>query len=133
MTPVSASDPVSKVAYSFTSVGQLNDAIKGGWIPLRPDGTPYKVQSFEGGYLMDGAPLNVWLGLGWYDGQQQALQPYWQNGQIPIPPMTTLNSPTIPMPADVAANFQSYQANQQDILGLPWWAWAAGAAAYLLL
>lgn len=133
MTPVSASDPVSKVAYPFTDVGQLNDAIKGGWIPLRPDGTPYKVQSFLGGYLMDGAPLNVWLGLPWYAGQQEALLPYWQNGQIPTPPAAILGVQVQPMPADVAANFATYQAQQADIFGLPWWAWAAGAAAYLLL
>jgi hypothetical protein len=133
MTPVNAADPASKVVYPFTDVGQLNEALKNGYIPIRSDGSPYKVQSFLGGYLLDGAPLNVWLGLGWYQGQQEALQPYWQNGQIPIPPQMALAATVVPMPAAVAQNFANYQANQQNIFGLPWWAWAAGAAAFLLL
>lgn len=133
MIPVSASDPVSKVAYPFTDVGQLHDAIQKGWIPIRADGTPFKVQSFEGGFLLDGAPINVWMGLGWYAGQQEALQPYWQNGQIPIPTTPVLAAPVVAMPADVAANYAGYQAHQQNILGVPWYYWAAGAAAFLLL
>jgi hypothetical protein len=131
--PISAVEPNSKVAYVFTDVGQLHVAIQNGWIPIHPDGTPFKVQSFEGGYLLDGAPINVWMGLGWYSGQIEALQPYWANGQVPTPPASISGAPVVPMPADVAANFQAYQQRQQNILGLPWWAWAAGAAAYLLL
>ena len=133
MTPVNAVNPVTKVTEVFTDVGQLDGALLAGFIPIRADGTAFKVQSFLGGYLLDGAPLNVWLGLGWYAGQQEALQPYWQNGQIPVPPAAQLGQQVVAMPAAVAANFASYQASQEDLLGLPWWAWAAGAAAYLLL
>ena len=131
-SPISAMDPVTKVVTTFTDVGQLHGAIQQfNFIPLHADGTPYKVQFFEGGYLLDGAPINVWMGLGWYAGQQEALQPYWQSGQIPIP-TTVLQQKVVPMPASVAANFQSYQASQQNLLGLPWYLWAAGAAVYLL-
>ena len=133
VTPINAADPVSKVIYPFTSAGQLDGAIAKGWIPVRANGTAYKVQNFEGGNLLDGAPENVWFGMGWFAGQQELLQPYWQSGQIPIPPAALLNQPVVAMPADVAANFQAYQTAQQDILGIPWWAWAAGVAAYLLL
>jgi hypothetical protein len=133
MTPVIAIDPTTKAPQTFTDVGQLDGAILAGFIPIRADGTAYKVQSFLGGYLLDGAPLNVWLGLGWYAGQQEALLPYWQNGQIPTPPAAVLSQQVVAMPASVAANFASYQASQSDVLGVPWWLWAAGAAAVLLL
>ena len=133
MTPINAINPLTKVAETFTDVGQLDTAINNGYIPIHADGTPYKVQSFEGGHLLDGAPLNVWFGLGWYAGQQQELLPYWQNGQIPTPPQSVLGIQTVAMPADVYANWQSYMTAESNILGLPWWAWAVGAGAYLLL
>jgi len=133
MTPINAINPISKVTEVFTDVGQLDTAINNGYIPIHADGSPYKVQSFEGGHLLDGAPLNVWFGFGWYQGQQQELLPYWQSGQIPTPPNTVLGITTVPMPAAVQANWQAYMTAQQDILGLPWWMWAAGAAAYLFL
>lgn len=132
--PIAAMDPVTKVVYTFTDVGQLHAAIQQfNYIPIHSDGTAFKVQSFEGGYLLDGAPINVWMGLGWYAGQMEALQPYWQSGQIPIPNTSVLGQKVVPMPADVAANFQAYQQSQQNLLGFPWYYWAAGAAAYLLL
>lgn len=133
MTPINAINPTTKTVETFTAVGQLDDAINAGYQPIRANGTPFQVQSFEGGHLLDGAPLNVWFGLGWYAGQQQELQPYWNNGQIPIPPQAQLAATTVPMPAAVYANWQNYMTQQESILGLPWWAWAAGAAAYLLL
>lgn len=131
--PIPAMDPVTKIVSTFTDVGQLHGAIQQfNYIPLHPNGTPYKVQAFEGGYLLDGAPINVWMGLGWYSGQMEALQPYWQSGQIPTP-TAVLNQQVVPMPADVAANFAQYQAHQQNIFGLPWYLWAAGIGAYLYL
>lgn len=134
MNPVNAADPATKVVFPFTDVGQLNDAIKlHGYIPIRSNGTPYQVQVFEGGYLLDGLPLNVLIDGVWYDGQQQALQPYWQSGTIPTPPPQMLGIGTITAPPAVAANFQHWQQSQQNILGFPWYYWAAGAAAYLLL
>jgi hypothetical protein len=133
MTPINALNPLSKVASPFTDVGQLHLAIQDGWIPVHADGTPFKVQQFEGGYLLDGAPINVWMGLGWYAGQMELLVPYWQNGQIPTPPANILNITVVPMPPDVASNFAAFQQNQQNIFGFPWYYWAAGAAAYLLL
>jgi len=131
--PIAAANPQSKIASSFTTVGSLNDAIKLGWIPLRNNGSQFTVQSFLGGFLLDGAPLNVWMGLGWYSGQMAALQPYWQSGQVPIPPANVTSQPTIPMPADVANNFNAYETAQQNIFGLPWYLWAAAAGIYLLL
>ena len=110
--PIPAMDPVSKVVSTFTDVGQLHGAIQQfNFIPLHPDGTPYKVQSFEGGYLLDGAPINVWMGLGWYSGQMEALQPFWQSGQITVP-TAALNGLVYQMPAAVAANYANYKANQ---------------------
>lgn len=130
--PIPAMDPITKVVTTFTDVGQLHGAIQQfNFIPLHPDGTPYKVQAFEGGYLLDGAPINVWMGLGWYTGQQEALQPYWQSGQIPTPTVA-LNVPVVAMPAAVASNYAQFKANQENILGLPWYLWAAGIGAYLL-
>jgi hypothetical protein len=131
--PVNAVDPQSHVAYPFTDVGQLDTAINNGFIPIHADGTAMKVQSFEGGHLLDGAPINVWMGLGWYAGQQAELQPYWQNGQIPVPPQNILNATVVAMPPAVQANWQNYMTNQQNIFGLPWWMWAAGVGAYLIL
>jgi len=107
---VAAADPASKTAYVFTDVGQLNDAIKAyGFIPLGPDGAQLRVQEFEGGYLLNGAPINVWMGQGWFAGQKEALQPFWASGQVPPPPADVIAAPVYEMPPDVAANYNAYK------------------------
>jgi hypothetical protein len=116
---IAAADPVSKVAYVFTDIGQLHDAIKTrGYIPVRPDNTAYRVQEFEGGYLLDGAPLNVYIQDRWFDGQTELLQPYWESGAIPQPPLDVLNRQTIEMPEEDATRWAEYQESQ-NVLGLP--------------
>ena len=101
---IAAADPASKVAYQFTNTGQLAHAIQDyGYIPLRTTGEPFTVQMFEGGYLLDGAPINVWMGDGWYAGQQELLRPYWSSGSIPTPPADVLGAVVVAMPPDLAA------------------------------
>lgn len=134
VNPINAKDPQSGVVYPFVDMGQLNDAIVNHqFIPVRSDGTPYRVQMFEGGYLFDGMPLNVIMYGVWYAGQQEALAPYWANGTIPQPAPVVVALPVQAMPAQIAANTQAYLDSQNDILGLPWYVWAGAAAAYLLL
>ncbi len=115
---IAAADPASKAAYVFTSVGQLNDAIRGrGYIPLRADNTPYVVQEFEGGYLLDGAPLNVYIDGEWFDGQQALLQPYWIAGSIPTPSREVLAMGAVALPPEVAANYEAFKKSE-TLLGL---------------
>jgi hypothetical protein len=134
MTPVNARDPQSGVVYPFTDPAQLNDAIVNHqFVPVRSDGTAYRVQIFEGGYLFDGMPLNVIMDGFWYAGQQEALASYWTAGTIPTPSSAALSLPVEAMPTQLAAQTQAYVDSQDDILGLPWYVWAGAAAAYLLL
>lgn len=133
---ISAADPVSKVSYVFTNTGQLNDAIKeGGYIPIRPDDTPYRIHEFEGGYLLDGAPLNVYIEGRWFDGQMEALAPYWESGAIPTPTAEVLATGSSPMPEDVAANYAAFQQGQSLFSNLPTPVLIGGAllGAWLLL
>lgn len=134
MPTVQAMDPASKVVSTFTNGQQLANAIQQlGYVPIRANGSAYNVQIFEGGYLLDGAPINVVMGGYWFTGQQQALLPYWQNGTVPTPTAAILALPTQGMPADIAAATQAYVSSQGEILGLPWYVWAGAAAAYFLL
>lgn len=131
---INAKDPSTGVVYPFVDMGQLNAAIVNHqFIPVRSDGTPYRVQMFEGGYLFDGMPLNVLMFGYWYAGQQEALQPYWSSGAIPLPAANVLALPVQGMPAQLAAQTQAFLDAQNNILGLPWWIWAGAAAAYLIL
>jgi len=130
---VAAADPASKTAYSFTDQDSLDHAIRDyGYIPLRADGTPMKVQSLEGGLLLDGAPLNVLLGSGWYQGQMELLQPLWANGTVPRPPAAVLGVEVLPMPPAIAAQTAAYVqtvGKSTGPLGLSWPAWLGLAAA----
>lgn len=119
---VNAADPASKVIYQFTDVGSLANAIQNyQFIPVRSDGSPFKVQEFEGGYLLDGAPLNVWFGLGWYTGQQALLQPLWANGTIPTPPQAQLTAQVVAMPTGLATQTAAYLAQASSgLFGLSW-------------
>jgi hypothetical protein len=116
---VAAADPASKTAYVFTNVEQLDAAItQYGFIPLGPDGAQLKVQEFEGGKLLQGAPINVWMGKGWYAGQRELLEPLWASGQVPRPPSSILNEPVFEMPPDVAANYNAYKEAQNPLASL---------------
>lgn len=79
----------------WPTVAELNQMIEGGNPPRRTDGTFFTLNRFQGGWLMDGAPLNVWTGPGWYTGQKEALTPYWTTGEIPTPPADVLNKPVV--------------------------------------
>jgi len=114
-TPIQAADPASKVAYTFTDVGALHAAIATySYIPLRADGTPFEVQFLQeyGGYVLDGAPMNVWMDGVWLEGQREAMEPYWSSGQVKRPPEAILNAGVQAMPADIAARTKAYQAAQ---------------------
>lgn len=65
------------------SMFQLGSWLAAGYTPLRANGTPGQVQQFLGGWLIDGNPLNVWLGLGWLPGQQDALAAAVTAGTVP--------------------------------------------------
>lgn len=99
-------DPKSRTPLTVASIDQFNYyVVSGGYVPIHADNTAMQVNSFEGGYLVDGAPLNVWLSGYWYDGQQDILASFWNSGQIPKPPAQLLALPSIPAPADVVANY----------------------------
>lgn len=123
MSTVIASDPASHTNYTFTDVGALHNAIKEyGYVPLRADGTPYNTQYLQeyDGYLLDGAPLNVWINGAWLEGQQEALKPYWESGKIPRPPAAVLQTAVEPMPPEVAERTAAAQAaaHSTGFLGL---------------
>lgn len=75
-------------ANSYRTVDNLVDlsqAIDSGFSVMRDDGRPAIVQSFMGGYLVDGNPLNVLLGEGWSEGQWDAVQAAVAAGTVPAP------------------------------------------------
>lgn len=120
-TPINAADPASKVIYTFTDVGALHNAIQTyHYIPVKPDGSPFEVQWLAeyGGYVLDGAPINVWMDGYWLDGQKEAMQPYWTAGTIRQPPANIMNAPVQPMPADLAARTAAYKAGNSGFFGM---------------
>lgn len=136
MPPILAKDPQTNQVYSFNDTGSLDNAIGSyGYIPVDSNGVPYVVQNFEGGHLLNGAPENTYLLGVWYVGQKELLQTYWQKGQIPMPAADIINLPTVPMPSDVAANYQQYTTAKASVgAGVPMWLWlAVGAGALYFL
>lgn len=112
---VNAADPASKVIYVFVETAELDAAIKDRqFIPVRADGSQMLTQEFQGGIIIDGAPINVWMGDGWFQGQKEVLQPYWDDGSVPLPPAELLNLPVGPMPTDVALGYQAYLESQGE-------------------
>jgi len=100
---ISALDPASHTAIVFTDTLSLSNAIDTHHVtPLRPTGEPFTLQRFEGGWLLDGAPINVYIDGYWYQGQQELLAPYWQQGTIPMPPQNVLAEAERPLPSSVA-------------------------------
>lgn len=113
MSAVQAADPASKTIYTFTDVGALHNAIKMyGYIPVHADGSPFKTQYLQeyDGYVIDGAPLNVWIDGVWLEGQREAMEPLWSSGQVPRPPANILNAGAVPMPPEVQQRTAAYQA-----------------------
>jgi len=112
MNSIQAADPASKTIYTFTDTGALHNAIKlYGYIPVHPDGTPFSTVYLKeyDGYILDGAPINVWIDGVWLEGQKEALQPYWNSGQIPLPPANLSNAGSVPMPAEVKERTEAYR------------------------
>lgn len=76
----------TRTSKSFLEIGDL---VAAGWLVLRDDGSPMRVELFgpagAQGELFDGHPINVLLGLGWLPGQQTALAPAVNSGAIPEP------------------------------------------------
>jgi hypothetical protein len=127
---IAAADPASKVARAFNTPEMLHNAIKEfGFIPLRRDGSAFFVNEFEGGYLLDGAPIPLWLGMPWLEGQREMLQPHWDSGAIPRPPAELLNAPVGEWPEEVRANYERWKASQ----GISWVWIAAGLGLLFLL
>jgi hypothetical protein len=118
---ITAADPASKATYVFTNAGQLHDAIKErGYIPVRADLQPYIVQEFEGGYLLDGAPLNVYIDGQWFTGQRELLEPYWKAGTIPTPPQSVLDVGMVEMPEEVRETYETFKKSETLFgLGIP--------------
>lgn len=69
----------------------LDAAFKAGGVPLKADGSAYSLTNFQGGYLLDGCPLNVVFGQGWLPGQTDALKAAGLTNcpQFPLPPVST--------------------------------------------
>lgn len=70
----SSSAATPRAVTTFSSVEELNRFQAAGGVVLRPNGQPYALSSFMGGYLYDGKPANVILGTGWLPGQITALK-----------------------------------------------------------
>jgi hypothetical protein len=135
---VAAADPASKVPRIFNDQASLTYAMeKLRFVPLRPDGTPFIVNFLtdEGGYLFDGAPLNVWFDGVWYEGQKEVGQKYWGNNGVPTPSSQVMNIPVVPMPADIAATYQAFKEGQGAgaLLSNPWVLLAGGIGLVWLL
>lgn len=135
-TPLNFRNPQSTLEnYTVSKSSDAHNAIKDyGGIPLRPDGSPYVVTPFAGGYLLDGAPMNVLIEGVWYDGQKELLQPEWASGRIPTPSAAVLAVGAQPMPPEVAANYQTWLNAQGTILGMsPLTLLGVGFLAYKLI
>ena len=99
-------DPASKVSQVFPDMKQAEIAIGTyGFIPLLSDGTAATVNEFEGAHLVQGAPINAWVGGYWYTGQKEIVSSLVQAGQVPQPPPEIWNLPVVDPPADVLANY----------------------------
>lgn len=109
---VQAADPASKTIYTFTDTTALHNAIKMyGYIPVHTDGTPMQTVYLKeyDGYVLDGAPINVWIDGVWLEGQKEAMAPYWNSGQVMRPPANIESAGAVPMPAEVKAQTEAYQ------------------------
>lgn len=126
---IAAIDPASKVARTFTSQDELAQAIQSqGWIPIHTDGSPFDVKFLEaeGGFVIDGAPLNVYFEGVWYQGQKEVLQPYIDAGQVPMPDQSTWNLPTVPMPEAILSQYVEFKR----VTGQPTSAAVTGEAGF---
>lgn len=101
-------DPQSKVTSVWSDGATASIAIRDrGFIPLLDDGTQATVNLFEGGYLVQGAPMNAWINGVWYTGQKEIVAPFIQSGQVPQPPQSVWNLPVVDPPPDVLQNYAS--------------------------
>lgn len=117
---VGARDPASHTIQTFADQGQFDVAVTNyRYTPVRQDGSDFMMQKFEGGTLLDGAPLNVWFDGVWFEGQQELLQPHWGR-DVPQPPASIIALPIVPMPGAVAAGYRAYKEGGGSILdGIP--------------
>jgi len=131
---IAAADPASKVAAMFTTPEDFGAALAKGYIPVRQDGTAYVTQTFEGGVLLDGAPLNVYFRGLWYPEQRELLAPHWGK-DIPKPADSIIN---LPLTTDAEAqqalvDYHGWKSSVDSIAGIPT-QWlligAAGVAAW---
>lgn len=69
------------------------------------NGTPIVMSKFEGGWLANGCPLNVYFGSGWITGQQDALRQAGMTQCLPAAPLSVATVPqsvTTPPPGGPA-------------------------------
>ena len=130
---IKAADPASKVIYLLFSVEEAGQAFDLGYILVREDGSQALVQRFEGGHLMDGAPLNVYFSGVWYQGQKELLEPEWAAGRIPRPPEALVQLPVEGMPDPVREQYEGYKAAEAAGVGFNWQTVALVAGAGFVL
>lgn len=104
-----ALDTKTNIPYSFDDEGKFLESLKFGLVALNQAGRPGVLREFEGGMLLDGAPLNVWTKGVWYEGQADILTPYWNDGSIPMPPEIVMTLPVVAMPDKVLQDYAAYK------------------------
>ena len=70
--PITLTSPYSPPVTANTP-GDVDRYIKDGYTPVHSDGTPYKIEPFMGGTLLDGQPINYVLTGQYMAGQEEAL------------------------------------------------------------
>ncbi len=139
-------DPASKSTYAFTDQAQAEIGISQyGYIPILDDGSVAKVVQFEGAALVQGAPINAWIGDIWYDGQKEIVQSLVSSGQVPMPPARIWNLPVVATPPELLQTYASakgvpqaktlleaYQTGHPIGAGGNTWLWIAAAGLGLL-
>lgn len=73
---------------TFRSISPaLDRALQQNGRPLDANGGPLRVDTIQGGWVIQGTPLNVIFGKGWLPGQKDILAPMVSNGAIPKSPL----------------------------------------------
>jgi hypothetical protein len=98
-------DPTLQRQVSTSTIEEAEQAIASGYQAILPSGAVGHITEFEGGRLLEGTPLNVWIYGTWYTGQQEILAPLWQNGTVPAPPPDVLQVPITDAPQSVVQQY----------------------------
>jgi len=119
-------DPRGETKIETMDAAEIGRLMAEGWIPLRSDGTEFDILPFMGGVLFDGTPLNVILGQGWIETQQDYLADLIAEGLIPEPwgwgTDATISLEALPPGARFAGFGGGWIAVGASVLGLAWFA-----------